>query len=128
MLRLKNFFKNFQSFKEMAKNDKQLEEAFKSKFSFKTSFLIFAGTNIGAALFFLIKFNDSNPDISISRFISRKTGIIGEITIPKFLRKHVYEAYMKMYNVNKEEILDQNLENYTNIKEFFTRKIDVNLF
>ncbi len=127
MIKLKNFFKNFQSLKSMVKDEKKLEETFKSKISFKTTFIFFTVSNVGGILYFLFKYNETNPDLSLTRYISRKTCSIGNITIPIILRKYVYEAYMKIYSVNKEEILDQNLENYANVKEFFTRKIDVKI-
>ena len=125
MLKIKSFFKNFQNLKTLAKDDKRIEEAIKSKITFKSSLIFFAVSNVGMLLYFVIKYNENNYDLSLTRYISRKTGSIGNITIPQWLRKYVYEGYMKMYSVDKEEILDQNLENYTTIKEFFTRKIDV---
>jgi len=82
-------------------------------------------SNFAAFIYFLIRFNNYNFDLSPGRFISRRVGRIGDITIPSFMREKVYNMYMKIYNVNKEEILDQNLENYKTIKEFFIRKIDV---
>jgi len=128
MLKIKTFLKNFQNLKKLAKDDKQIQEAIKSKITFKSSFIFFAVSNVGMLLYFVIKYNEKNYDLSLSRYISRKTGSFGNITIPKWLRKYVYEGYIKMYSVNKEEILDQNLENYTNIKDFFTRKIDVTTY
>ena len=125
MLKIKSFFKNFQNLKTLAKDDKRIEEAIKSKITFKSSLIFFAVSNVGMLLYFVIKYNENNYDLSLTRYISRKTGSIGNITIPQWLRKYVYEGYMKMYSVDKEEILDQNLENYTTIKDFFTRKIDV---
>ncbi len=82
-------------------------------------------SNFAGVLFYMVKLNDNNVDRSLSRFVSRQAGRIGNLTIPTFLRPTVYKAYMKMYNVNREEILDQNLKNYNNIKDFFIRHIDV---
>jgi len=122
---MKNFFNSLKNFQALAKDDKKLEEAIKSTISFKSTFLFFTVTNIGALIYFVLKYNESNHDISFTRYVSRLTGRIGNITIPIFLRKYVYNYYMWLYSVNKDEILDKNLENYANIKDFFTRKIDV---
>jgi MFS-type transporter involved in bile tolerance (Atg22 family) len=81
--------------------------------------------NVIGVAYFMGKVNQNNYDLSMSRWVSRKVGKVGDITIPTFLRKYVYAGYMKMYDINKEEIFDQNLENYKTIKEFFIRKIDV---
>ncbi len=125
MLRIKNFLNTLKNFQAIAKDDKKLEEAIKSKISFKSTFIFFTVTNIGGLIYFVLKYNESNYDISFTRYLSRLTGRIGNTTIPVSVRKYVYEYYIWLYSVNKEEILDKNLENYVNIKDFFTRKIDV---
>ena len=125
MLKLKNFINSIKNFRTLNKDDKKLEDIIKSKISFKSSFLLFTFANVGTLLYFLFKYNEKNYDISLTRYVSRLTGRIGNTTIPVSLRKYVYEYYIKLYSVNKEEMLDKNLENYSNIKDFFTRKIDV---
>ena len=47
------------------------------------------------------------------------------ITVPTFLRSTVYGFYMKLYNVNREEIEEQDLTKYRSLKDFFIRKIKV---
>jgi hypothetical protein len=73
----------------------------------------------------IINYNKNNYNISFTRYISRKAGQLGEITIPQSMRGFIYRRYMKIYNVDEEEILDGDLKNYKTIKEFFIRKIKV---
>ena len=84
-------------------------------------------TNSLAIAYYTLKNNDTRIDISFSRYISRKTGWITQITIPTFFRKPLFNFYCYFYNANREEILDQNFSNYKTINEFFIRKIKVKL-
>ena len=57
--------------------------------------------------------------------VSKATGYVFGIYIPHFMRSAVYNTYIKSFGANYEEILDKNLKNYKNIKQFFIRKIDM---
>lgn len=38
-------------------------------------------------------------------------------------RKPIFELYSKVYEVNKEDMIEPDLEKYENFLEFFTRKV-----
>ena len=82
-------------------------------------------TNGIGLLYYIGKNNIDTYNMSYSRFMSRCTGKIMNITVPTFLRKYVYGFYIKFYNVNKDEIKEQNLSTYRSLKDFFIREIDV---
>lgn len=71
-------------------------------------------------------FNRSNFNLSVSRVASRLVGMVGECKLPLFMRSTVLNSYINFYQVNREEILDPELNNYETVKEFFIRKIKVN--
>jgi hypothetical protein len=122
--KLKNIFHKFQELRKISDTQKFNEEMIKI-FSVKRFIIVSAIGNISAYLFYLAYYNEKNLDVSLGRGVSRRVGLISNVTIPDFMKDYLYGGYMKMYNVNKEEILDQNLKNYKNIREFFIRKIDV---
>lgn len=121
----KKFLGGLKEIKSTFKDERKKSEFIANIFTSKKLVIYGLTCNIIGIAYFMGKVNDKNLDLSMSRWVSRKVGRVGDITIPTFLRKYVYTGYMKMYNINKEEILDQNLENYKTIKEFFIRKIDV---
>ena len=82
-------------------------------------------TNFFALGYYLFKYNDKRYDLSMSRYLSRKVGFISQLKIPVFMRKHIFNFYCYFYNVNTDDILDQNFENYKTLNEFFIRKIKV---
>jgi phosphatidylserine decarboxylase len=125
MMKFKNLFKRATEAKHALKDEKLVTNAIMENITFKRFFIYSTVTNIGAALIILGFYNYKYPELSIGRWVSRQTGRIGEIKIPKFMRKFVYNRYISMYSVNKEEMIEQNLESYENIKDFFTRKIDM---
>lgn len=110
---------------ELINKGSREKETLSRAFTMKRFMAFVVFSNIFGVAYFILKYNITNPSLSLSRYVSRKTGQVGEITIPTFMRELVYKGYIKMYSVNKEEILDQNLKNYRTIKEFFIRKIDV---
>lgn len=111
------------------KSSNTLFEFFFKKLLTPRRFIILTvGVNAFSLFYLLPKYNKTNLDISVSRNISRKIGKIMDTTVPVFMRKSVYGLYMKVYNVNEDEILDPNLENYKNLKEFFTREIKVCIY
>jgi hypothetical protein len=121
----KNLFAGLRELRSNMKDEKKKNDILLNVLTSKKLFIFGMSLNVLGLAYFMSKGNDSNLDFSMSRYLSRKVGKIGDITIPTFMRKSIYSGYMKMYNINKEEILDQNLENYKTIKEFFIRKIDV---
>ncbi len=94
----------------------------KSKMSFEK--LVFGGILCFAFLYPF--FNNSNLNLSFTRIVSRLIGKLGNCKLPLFIRSTVLNGYIKVFNVNKEEILDQELNNYETVKDFFIRKINVN--
>lgn len=98
---------------------------FVSKFTLKNFIIFGLITNVFSTIILLPIYNESYVNLSLSRFVSRTAGRIGEIKIPVFLREPIYNTYIKFYNVNHDEILDKNLKNYKTIKEFFIREIEV---
>lgn len=82
-------------------------------------------TNMISFCIFIKYFNKSYINLSLTRLISRITGNILAISVPIFMRKFIYNCYIKTFKVNAEEILDQRLENYKSVNEFFIRKIQV---
>jgi hypothetical protein len=75
--------------------------------------------------YYLILHNEEQYNWSFTRGVSRRVGYLAQMKIPETLRNPIFNYYCKVYNVNKEEILDQNFKNYKSINEFFIRKIKV---
>ena len=121
----KNLFAGLRELRSNIKDEKKKNDILLNVLTSKKLFIFGMSLNVLGLAYFMSIGNNSNLDFSMSRYVSRKVGKIGDITIPSFMRKYVYSGYMKIYNINKEEILDQDLENYKTIKEFFIRKIDV---
>jgi hypothetical protein len=94
----------------------------KSKMLFQK--LLFGG--ILCVAFLYPFFNNTNLNLSITRIVSRLVGKVGDCKLPMFIRSTVLNGYIKVFNVNKEEIMDQELNNYETVKDFFIRKINVN--
>jgi hypothetical protein len=121
----KKLFQNVREFNHTIKDPKSREQLFFKILSSKKLFWYGFITNVIGLSIYSILINDKIYEISLTRFISRWVGRLGNTTVPESLRERLYNLYMKTYNVNREEILDQNLKNYKNIKEFFIRHIDV---
>lgn len=96
-----------------------------SKLSSGKSFFYIVMTSNIFMVYLYIKYNESNYNHSLSRYVSRKVGSIMNINVPSFLRESLYKIYIKNYNVNRDEMIEKDLNKYENLKEFFTRKIDV---
>lgn len=96
-----------------------------SKFTFKNFVVVGLLTNVVSTIVLMPFFNETYINLSLSRFVSRMVGKIADTKIPEFMRRHIYESYIRFYNVNQDEILDQDLTNYKTIKDFFIRKINV---
>jgi len=124
------FKKKYQKLLNLSKilaNKKERDSFLLSKLTFK-NFLIFGiATNIGLTLLAIPFYNETYINLSLSRFISRISGKIGNIPVPQILRENVYDFYSYFYGVNKDEILEKELKNFRTIKDFFIREIDVNL-
>lgn len=113
------------NFFRIIKNPNERATYLKSKMTLKNLIKYGLVANILTAVFILPIFNESNLDLSISRMVSRLIGKIGNLNLPIFMRSTVLNSYINCYNVNKEEILDPELNNYATIKDFFIRKIKV---
>lgn len=125
-------FKKILDFKNKCKNiykdEKLLNEFLIRTLTSKKLFAYILISNLVGMVYWSAVINENNFEKSWTRFISRKIGKIGDFTIPEFLRNTIYSIYIKSYNVNRDEILDQNLKNYKNIKQFFIREIDVGYY
>ncbi|KAM3130558.1 hypothetical protein pb186bvf_017367 [Paramecium bursaria] len=60
--------------------------------------------------------------LPITRQVSKLTGIIASLTIPKFLRKPLFSIFCEIYGVRRQDMI-QPLEYYQSFNAFFTRKI-----
>ena len=122
--------KKFSLYKQKSPSEKtmtqsQLIQNLGKIFTFRRLLIYGMITNGIGIVYYVNKYNQHNYNISYSRIISRITGRITNITIPTFLRKSVYRFYMKLYNVNEDEILDKDLTKYRSLKDFFIREIKV---
>lgn len=72
----------------------------------------------------LITFSHSFTRI-ITVIISKIVGFIISIPVPYYLRAIVYNIYIKIYKVNKNDIKNKNLYSYRSINDFFIREIDI---
>jgi len=61
------------------------------------------------------------------RSLSKAIVAFTHLPIPVLMRKKVFGLFIKIFKVNKDEVLDQNLSNYRSLNEFFTRKINLEL-
>jgi phosphatidylserine decarboxylase len=57
--------------------------------------------------------------------LSKVAGVVANLKLPTFLRSPIFNFYMKIYNVNYDEILEKDLKSYKTVNEFFIRKIDM---
>ncbi len=110
---------------KILKNPEERRNYIHSKMTLKNFIYYGILTNVVSTFILIPIFNDSYINLSYTRFVSRTAGKIGDFTLPTFLRSHVLNAYIKFYNVDRDEILDQDLNNYKTVKEFFIRKIKV---
>ena len=60
---------------------------------------------------------------SVSRTVSKLTGIFCNTTLPPYFRAALYKAFGTMYNVKFHEARVANLNDFTSFNAFFTRKI-----
>jgi len=120
-MKLKNFFK-------VMRNPNDRKNFLLSKLTLKNFIIYGMLTNIVSTIILIPIFNDSYINLSISRLVSRMIGKIGDLNIPLFMRNNVFSSYIRFYKVNRDEILDPDLNNYNTVKDFFIRKIKVNFF
>lgn len=125
-LNFKNISSKFKEASSLISDKRRLNELIMNKMSLKKFMLFVIISNVTGIAYFTNKYNNSNYDLSLSRYLSRKFGNITNIPLPLFLREYVYKGYMKLYKINKEEILNSDLRSYKTIKEFFIREIKVN--
>jgi hypothetical protein len=124
----KRLFEKTQAFKNTLRDPKTRSEYIFKLLTSKKFLMFGLFSNLFGIVFLSFSFNDKFVDKSFTRFISRWAGRLGNVNVPEFMREGLYNLYMNIYNVNREEILDQNLKNYKNIKDFFIRQIDVSIF
>lgn len=55
--------------------------------------------------------------------VSRASGRIANLQLPKFLLSPILKIYCRFYNVNQDEIRGEGLKQFTSISNFFTRKL-----
>lgn len=113
---------------KIMKNPEERKTFLLSKMTLKNFILFGIFTNVVSTVVLMPIFNDTYINLSLTRLVSRIAGRIGDIKLPVFMRREIFESYIKFYKVNKDEILDSELTNYNTIKEFFIRKIKVNFF
>lgn len=113
-----------QEFRSNFRDPKKFQIMINKIITLKNIFSLLIISNVAGFIIFTRKINEQ-VEISFTRYLSRKIGSISNITIPSFLRNKLYGLYIQLYNVNKDEILEQDLTKYKNIKEFFIRQINV---
>lgn len=90
-------------------------------FTIFINFRLFAVFNLAFAFYFLMQHLQFAKLFTIQT--SKFTGFLFSLKLPIFLRKPIYKSYIWFYNVNLDEILEKDLENYKSINEFFIRDI-----
>lgn len=110
------------------KNPDERRNFLLSKLTLKNFIVFGLVTNVLSSLVLISYYNDSYINLSLTRLISRISGRIGDWVLPSFLRSHLLNAYISLYDVNRDEILDPVLENYKTVKEFFIRQIKVTFY
>eukprot|EP00047_Mylnosiga_fluctuans_P015498 m.47075 g.47075 ORF g.47075 m.47075 type:complete len:368 (+) comp5951_c0_seq1:319-1422(+) len=58
-----------------------------------------------------------------TRYLSRLWGTVNQLELPVWLRKPILGTYASIFGCNLEEAADSNLEHYSNLQEFFVRKL-----
>jgi len=127
---VKLFFKNITMYGNKSDSEKNMTKTglfqnFGKIFTIRRLIIYSLVSNFIGIAYYVSKYNVDSYNLSYSRFISRTTGRVMNITVPTFLRSTVYGFYMKLYNVNREEIEEQDLTKYRSLKDFFIRKIKV---
>jgi hypothetical protein len=118
-------WRQYKYLKSIYKDKRHFNQEIYSFLTSKTFIKYFMCFNLIVAAYTLPKYNYQNYKLSYSRWLSRQIGRVGDISIPEFMRKSLYNFYVKMYSVNSEEILNQDLNSYKTIKDFFIREINV---
>jgi hypothetical protein len=61
--------------------------------------------------------------ISFSRIVSRFTGFLCSLWLPRPFRYLLYGAYCKAYGIDMSEVAEEDLGEYKTFTEFFTRRL-----
>jgi phosphatidylserine decarboxylase len=59
----------------------------------------------------------------MTRRLSRWTGYACNMPLPPYLRKYMYLGFGKLYGVNFDDILEEDINNFRTFNQFFTREI-----
>ena len=83
------------------------------------------GATFAAYLFFFYlrarRQQDLQYRVSFTRIISRMTGRLTSMPLPPYFRSSLYSAFGKVYGVNFDDILVQDLNQFRTFNEFFAR-------
>ena len=61
--------------------------------------------------------------VSLTRVMSRMTGRLTNMPLPPYIRGGIYSAFGKLYGVNFNDILVQDLNSFRTFNQFFTREL-----
>lgn len=71
----------------------------------------------------LKKYDDVKYIVSITRNVSRMTGFMCSLWLPKPLRYVFYGGFAKVYGINMEEVEEPDFGHYETFTKFFTRNL-----
>ena len=71
----------------------------------------------------LKKYDDLKYVVSITRNVSRMTGFMCSLWLPKPLRYVFYGGFAKFYGINMEEVEEPDFGHYETFTKFFTRNL-----
>jgi len=66
---------------------------------------------------------DMKYRVSFTRIMSKMTGSLTSMPLPPYFRSSLYSAFGKVYGVNFNDILVQDLNQFRTFNEFFTREL-----
>lgn len=71
----------------------------------------------------LKKYRNFKYIVSITRVVSRMTGVMCAMWLPKPLRYLMYGSFAKVYGINMEEVEEPDFGHYETFTKFFTRRL-----
>lgn len=71
----------------------------------------------------LKKYRNFKYIVSITRVVSRLTGFMCSLWLPKPLRYLMYGGFAKMYGINMQEVEEPDFGHYETFTKFFTRRL-----
>lgn len=121
-----SLFKSFQNLADPMSRKLEFKNIRNSRMGFATSGRIFTVT-ISAYLLGMYlharKERNLKYKVSLSRRTSRLAGHLCNLTLPPGLRAYMYRGWGNFYGVNFDEMAVEDLNNFRNFNQFFTREL-----